>query len=277
VTAPSDDQIKLAVVSNTSHRQQSEQLAASLQLPLVELAACGHTESLYDYALIYSELGLALQRCGPKAPGPVRIDFAGGVSQFRRRHGGGELIVKALGGDKQQRPSVIDATAGLGRDSFVLACWGYSVTALERSPIVASLLDDGLQRALLSEDAQLREVITRLEFKHADASDYLPSLSLDERPDVIYIDPMFPPSKKSALVKKQMQAFHQVVGADHDSDQLLVIALETAKYRVVVKRAKKSAFLADRKPNFSLEGKAIRFDIYALKSYKFLKKLGVEI
>jgi 16S rRNA (guanine1516-N2)-methyltransferase len=90
----------------------------------------------------------------------------------------------------------------------------------------------------------------------------------DERPDVVYIDPMFPPSKKSALVKKEMRAFHQLVGADQDSGELLEAALEVAIHRVVVKRPLKSEYVTGKKPSYSLSGKAIRFDIYALKAFK---------
>jgi 16S rRNA (guanine1516-N2)-methyltransferase len=78
---------------------------------------------------------------------------------------------------------------------------------------------------------------------------------------------MFPASKKSALVKKEMRAFHQLVGADVDSEELLALAIATAKHRVVVKRPKKAEVLAGRKPNFAVEGKAIRFDIYSHKAF----------
>jgi 16S rRNA (guanine1516-N2)-methyltransferase len=91
--------------------------------------------------------------------------------------------------------------------------------------------------------------------------------ALEPKPDVVYIDPMFPASKKAALVKKDMQAFHQVVGADSDSDELLAAALAACEHRVVVKRPKKAPSLADTPPNFTIEGKAIRFDVYSLKAF----------
>jgi 16S rRNA (guanine1516-N2)-methyltransferase len=275
----------LAVLHNDVFATQSEALAQRLRLPLLQ---AGTDElSLPPYILTYTDNGLALQQTGKKADGPVVIDFVSGTSAYRRSRGGGELIVKAAAGDKKKRPTVLDVTAGLGRDSFVLATWGYQVTALERSPIIASLLEDGLQRARVAVDNnissefglnanhdldaeernELQAVFDRLQLIQTDALDYLSGPVHESPPDVIVIDPMFPPSKKTALVKKDMRAFHHVVGADSDSAQLLDAALAVAVHRVIVKRPKKAAFLAEKKPNFSVEGKAIRFDIYTIKSF----------
>ncbi len=76
---------------------------------------------------------------------------------------------------------------------------------------------------------------------------------------------MFPERKKSAKVKKQMQAFHAIVGTDADADGLLALALNVATYRVVVKRPAGANYLAEKKPSYSLEGKSTRYDIYTLK------------
>ena len=129
----------------------------------------------------------------------------------------------------------------------------------------------------------MSSVINRLSLLEGNAANYLsdlvsritqvePQAQVEEeldtavwRPDVVYVDPMFPLRKKSAKVKKQMQAFHAIVGTDPDADQLLANALIAAKYRVVVKRPTGAGFLAETKPNYSLEGKSTRYDIYALK------------
>jgi 16S rRNA (guanine1516-N2)-methyltransferase len=66
-------------------------------------------------------------------------------------------------------------------------------------------------------------------------------------------------------VKKEMQALHQIVGADDDAEQILELALDRALYRVVVKRPAHSQFLGMRKPNYSLEGKSTRYDIFTKK------------
>ncbi len=255
------DSPSLAVQSDGS--AQSSQLATYLQLPLVDENAIDK----FPYVLRYTDKGLAIAQTGRKAAGPVIVDFLTGGAAHRRQHGGGELIVKAVAGDKKNRPTVLDATAGLGRDSFVLASWGYNVILCERSPAVAAVLSDGLERASLTDDTEIVSIISRMQLHTMDAVSYMENLQEEYAPDAVLIDPMFPASKKSALVKKDMQAFHHVVGADQDSAGLLDQALATAKHRVVVKRPKKAEYLAAMKPNFSVEGKAIRFDIYSLRSY----------
>jgi 16S rRNA (guanine1516-N2)-methyltransferase len=238
-------------------------LISVLNLPTV---ASG-SDNNFDFLLKHTAKGWQLQQAGKRAPGPVTVDFASAAASYRRNKGGGELIVKAVAGNKKQLPGVLDTTAGLGGDSFVLASRGYPVMLMERSPIVALLLSDGLSRGMESEDEALREIIGRMCFMHGDSLDYLRQLNDLDCPDVIYIDPMFPASKKSALVKKEMQAFQQLVGADQDSQALLTLALEKAVHRVVVKRPLKAECLGGVEPAFSVKGKAVRFDIYSLKSF----------
>ena len=257
----------IALKSDTTCVEQSRLLAEHLQIPLLVEGA----NQQFAYLLHYTERGLAIQQTGAGAPGPVLVDFTAGAADHRRKRGGGELIVKAVAGHKQDRPSVLDATAGLGRDSFVLASRGYAVTLCERSPLIAALLADGLSRARHSagqhNDDELRAVIDRMQLVEMDSCEYLRREGQVNPPDVVVIDPMFPASKKSALVKKEMRAFQQLVGADIDSEELLTLAIATAKHRVVVKRPKKAEVLAGRKPNFTVEGKAIRFDIYSLRAF----------
>jgi 16S rRNA (guanine1516-N2)-methyltransferase len=255
---------KLAVLLDNDQLKATA-LAEALKLPLLspEQDLQG-----YPYVLSFGRQGLVLQQTGEAAAGPVLIDFGSSKAQHRRNQGGGELLVKALGGDKQQRPTVLDVTAGLGRDSFVMACWGYPVTMLERSPVIAALLDDGLQRARHNEDAELQAVIGNMTLHAVDARQYLTELDAGLCPDIIYLDPMFPPSKKSALVKKDMQAFHYVLGKQpDDADELLSLALHKARHRVVVKRPLKAACLGGKKPTHALKGKAVRFDVYGLKAF----------
>lgn len=254
--------VDIAVVLDAANPAPCHALADALQCPLVGADNCAD----YPYVLTYTEHGLAIQQTGARAAGPVLVNFAAGSADHRRRFGGGELIVKAVGGDKTRRPRVLDTTAGLGRDSFVLASAGCSVTLCERSPIVAAVLQDGLSRAAHADNPELVQIVARMQLHRGDALDYMQKAQ-ENPPDVIVIDPMFPVSKKSSLVKKDMRAFHHVVGADSDSEQLLMAALTQAKHRVVVKRPAKAVWLADKKPNFSVAGKAIRFDIYSLKAF----------
>lgn len=150
----------------------------------------------------------------------------------------------------------------MGKDAFVFASLGATVILMERSPISAALLSDALQRASLNED--ISEIINRMSFIYGDArllgTDR--GIELNEQPDVIYLDPMFPHRKKSALVKKEMLAFQSLIGDDNDSDELLNVCRQAAKKRVVVKRPIKAPYLDNQKPSLSMNMKKHRFDIY---------------
>ena len=279
-----------------SFKALAETLAEKLSLPL-QGAGYNNSEG-YDYLLEFTEQGLVLRPSADKGYGSILCDFASSEHSHRRRHGGGngQAIAKAGGVSGKFAPQVLDLTAGLGGDGFVLASLGCKVCMLERNPIVHSLLADGLSRGVQvgRKDAQqgddeLEQVISRLSLLEGNAASYLSDL-VDKlvgaareqgkeqgkeqpkepenevwRPDIVYVDPMFPLRKKSAKVKKEMQAFHAIVGTDPDADDLLANALAVAQYRVVVKRPAGAGFLAETKPNYSLEGKSTRYDIYALK------------
>lgn len=190
----------------------------------------------------------------------IHIDFLSGKNAYRRQHGGGkkQMLAKAVGIKPGFLPTIVDATAGLGGDSYVLASLGCTVVMLERSPIIAELLGDGLRR--LKSDSLGEQL--HLELICAEAKDYLANLSLSERPDVIYLDPMYPHQKKSALAKKEMRILREVVGADEDAAALLEIALCYAKKRVVVKRARLAPMLGETKPDLVFTGQSSRFDVY---------------
>ena len=217
------------------------------------------------YLLELSSDGLSLRQSGPKAPGPVRVDFESGAVAHRRRFGGGkgQQIAKACGVSSNFLPHVADLTAGLGKDSFVLATLGCKVDLIERVPLVHALLEDGINRARQSSDQTLIDIVNRMTLMSGEAVDHL--AKTDARYDVIYLDPMFPHSKKTAQVKKEMLAFRSLVGPDSDSAELLRSALLSDPARIVVKRPRKAPFMGDTKPSYSLEGKSGRFDIYALR------------
>jgi 16S rRNA (guanine1516-N2)-methyltransferase len=191
-----------------------------------------------------------------------------GSNNHRRRFGGGngQAIAKAVGVSGRFMPRVLDLTAGLGGDGFVLASLGCRVSLVERHPLICSLLRDGINRAREEgeSDPAIRDLMNRLDLIECDSLEILSDITIDQRPDVIYLDPMFPHRKKSAKVKKEMQAFQHIVGSDIDSDGLLEKALEIARYRVVIKRPSVAKFLGDKKPTYSLEGKSTRFDVFAL-------------
>lgn len=218
-----------------------------------------------EFALLFEATGLSLMATGPKAPGAVRADFVSGAVNHRRQFGGGkgQMIAKAVGVQARVKPLVLDATAGLGRDAFVLATLGCQVRLFERSPAVFALLADGLDRARQAQDPAVVAIVARMQLLEVDSR--LSMASAEHSVDVVYLDPMFPQRQKSAEVKKEMKAFHSLVGADADADELLASALVAARYRVVVKRPRKAPDLANRAPSYRLEGKTSRYDIYTLK------------
>ncbi len=215
------------------------------------------------FYLLYSIQGLALCQQGSDQTGPVRVDFVDGAIGHRRRFGGGrgQPLARATGMKSGFNPVICDATAGIGRDGFVLASLGSQVTLCERSPVLAALLEDGLQRASL--DSEIGDWVAECLSVHAgDSCDWLKSLDDEQQPDVVYMDPMYPSGKAHVLIKKEMRALQQLLGPDQDSADLLDIALQTAQRRVVVKRPKRAGWLADRKPSMSIESKKTRYDVY---------------
>lgn len=224
------------------------------------------------FALVLTEFKLELQKLDEPQMGAIYVDFVGGAVGHRRKYGGGkgQAIAKAAGLNKGVTPTILDATAGLGRDSFVLASLGCKVHMVERNPVVAALLDDGLRRA--RNDSEIGPwVAERMTLLHQSSHDALHDLMTDvnfEKPDVVYLDPMYPhpETKKKAQIKKEMRVFQSLVGADLDADDLLTPALAIAKKRVVVKRPDYATWLNETKPTMEIKTKKNRFDVYVKAS-----------
>nr|WP_290705425.1 class I SAM-dependent methyltransferase [Amphritea sp.] len=243
--------------------EDARSLAQRLGLPLLDRYDL--RDEQFAQLLICESGTRRLQQTGRKAPGPVLADFVSGAVAHRRKFGGGkgQMIAKAVGIKGSIRPRVADVTAGLGRDSFVLATLGCEVQMVERSPIIHALLESGLQQA--QNDYEVADIAARMSLVHADSINWLTSQQA-EPPQVVYVDPMFPHTDKSALVKKEMRVFRDVVGDDHDSAALLQAALDLVEYRVVVKRPRKAPAIEGQAPSYQLSGKSSRYDIYTLKS-----------
>ena len=203
----------------------------------------------------------ALELCQLDQPklGAIKVDFVDGAVAHRRKFGGGrgQDIAKAVGLKHGFTPHVLDATAGLGRDAFVLASLGCQMTLMERMPVVAALLDDGIERAKLN--SEIGNIAQNMQLIHASS---IENMNLASAPDVIYLDPMYPHREKSAAVKKEMRIFQSLVGEDLDSDSLLEPALTLARYRVVVKRPSYAPPLAGKQPSMAITMKKNRFDVY---------------
>jgi 16S rRNA (guanine1516-N2)-methyltransferase len=188
------------------------------------------------------------------------VDFVGGAVGHRHRLGGGrgQAMARAAGFDRGRTPSVVDATAGLGRDAFLLASLGAEVVMIERSPIIAALLEAGLARA--REAGPIYAAIAdRLRLIEGDARKILPTLN----PDVVLVDPMHPPRGNTALVKQEMRLLRKTVGDDPDAGELMRAALATAGQRVVLKWPIHAPPLPDLPPpSHSITGKSTRYDVF---------------
>ncbi|MDR1367167.1 MAG: class I SAM-dependent methyltransferase, partial [Candidatus Accumulibacter sp.] len=249
------------------YRTRAACLAKSLKLPFAgETDLCAKPEA--KFALQVGERGLhfaAISGEDTDFSGPIRVDFVSGGAAYRRRYGGGahQMIAKAVGLKPGIRPSVLDATAGLGRDAFVLASLGCTLTLVECQPIVAVLLEDGWKRAL--EASETAPIIARMRLICADAISLMRTWR-NVPPQVVYLDPMFPPRVKTAQVKKEMRLFRSLANED-DSPDLLEAALALASNRVVVKRPRKASPIAGTSPKYAMEGRSSRFDIYPMKAF----------
>ena len=233
-----------------------EELSKKLNLPLeTDLAETS------DLLLGWHEDKLSIFS---ESYGPVFIDFVKGKLAHRRQFGNGKKqpLARAIGLSSKKLPNVIDATAGMGRDSFVLASLGCKVQMIERSSVITALLEDALERG--RQDADVSPIVERMSVVCADACDYL---SAAQSEDVIYLDPMYPEKRKSAAVKKDMRALQILVGPDQDSHQLLRLALQKARHRVVVKRPKQAEPLDGVSPNTTINSPNTRYDIYSIKAF----------
>ena len=255
---------KTAVVSaSKSMDKKAALLAARLNLPQTDIHS-----SRYDFLLAVTEKRLELRAGYVDTPtvesrSPVFVDFVKGPAGYRRRVGGGrsQPLARALGLKGGLNPTVIDATGGFGRDAFVLACLGCSVHMLERSPVIAALLEDGIQRAAMDPDIGTI-VKNRLSLTVGDSIEFLKNVSKENAPDAVYIDPMYPHRTKSALVKKEMRLVRSIVGNDYDAPALLKAAILCAKKRVAVKRPVHASPMEGPEVTLVIKSKKNRYDVY---------------
>ena len=251
----------VVTTSTPAFVEAARERARDLGLAFVEESPPG------TLALVLDEEGWSLLDPAPGAPGAVRADLVGGGLGERLRQGGrGEgRLASALGLKRHPGARVLDATAGLGRESAVAAALGCEVIACERSPIVACLLRDGLDRAAALPG--LASVIARIDLRVADARDVLAALPYDKRPDAVVVDPMFPERNKAARAKKEMQLLQHLLGPDDPRDTVALIeaALATARRRVILKRPVHAPHVAGiRPPDLEVPGRAARYDVYLI-------------
>lgn len=253
---PSPDIVVTVGGGAANLRQRAERLAAELSLPMEAETPAGEAFLL----LTVTVDGLELRDgASPRTKG-VRADF----NSIDLRTGAGNLsrrqpLARAIG---RTARTVLDATAGLGHDAALLACMGYQVTAVERSPIIAALLKDGLARALA--DERYREALGgRMRVIVGEAREIL--RGIEDPPDAVYIDPMFPPKRRaSALARKSIRLLRRVVGDDEDAAELVEEAVERPVPRLVVKRPTSASPIRPG-PTVSFAGKLVRYDVYVAR------------
>ncbi len=194
--------------------------------------------------------------------GSFIVDFVGGAVGHRLRsgEGRGQALAKAAGLKNGKTPRIVDATAGLGRDSFLLASLGSEVTLIERSPEMHAMLSDAIARAK-AEGGVYEEIASRMTLLRGDSRELIPTLS----PEVVLIDPMHPPRGNTALVKKEMRILRELVGSDPDQTELMKVALAHATKRVVLKWPLRAEPMPGiRKPSHQLLGKSTRYDVFMI-------------
>jgi 16S rRNA (guanine1516-N2)-methyltransferase len=262
----------VVINSETSTFELAKLLAERLQLPFVDFGL--QTATCYTHLLWVGIEGLSLGPSGSKPAAATRVDFLDPTLQYRLRTSGKRQgIGKAVGLDKATGISVLDATAGLGKDALVLAHLGCNVQMLEKSPVIHALLEDGLRRAMADPDQQLASALERMQLFHSDARRWLEDIQegRNPSPDVIYLDPMFPPRSKSASVKKDIALLQNVLEEETDFPALLESARSCARHRVVVKRPGNKPGKDVPEPTLIVPGKSAHFEVYVNSSFSSIR------
>lgn len=256
--------MKIAFVHSGSEPVEQESvLAERLDLPLLSSDSLRPLDEAsvaeFEYYLQYGSKGLAIHCTHAAAAGAVMVDFSDVRLNYRVGNSARtQNIVKAIGIKGADRPHVLDATAGLGKDAYLFASLGCEVQMLERSAIVHALLEDGLRRAVAGNE-ETASAARKMHLQHADFLDIAASSA---QFDVVYLDPMFPSRNKSARVKKDMYLLQELLGHEENNARLLPAALPLARKRVVVKRGKLSPWLTSEKPDIEFKGSSSRYDVY---------------
>jgi 16S rRNA (guanine1516-N2)-methyltransferase len=252
--------------AETSDEVYAQQLQSLLEIPTAE---SGRLDE-FTHLLLLDETGLSLQSLLSKSGAikrlPTRVDFADPTLNYRRQTSGKQQgIAKAVGLNRHEPMHVLDLTAGLGKDAFILASLGCRLTMLESSPLIFSLLNDGLLRAKQSEDAELREIVERMVLHHVPAEDWLQAIDKGEspKPDVIYLDPMFPARNQQAAVKRDISLLQEVLPVATEPDTLLEAAIACKVKRVVLKQPGSKPSGKHYRASFIVPGKSAYFEIFS--------------
>jgi len=204
--------------------------------------------------IVFDNEGIGLTGYGLSYRGDFEESMLRRITGGRYKH---EMLVKASKCNKDN-PTAIDATAGMGEDSLLLAANGYDISLYEQNPVVALLLKDALKRA--KKNPELKDLISRMHLIEGDSLILMKESNIN--PDIIYLDPMFPGRQKSGLIGKKLQLIQKLESPCSNEKDLFDAAKSCKPSKIIVKRPLKAPNLAEQKPNYSLTGKAIRYDIY---------------
>lgn len=196
----------------------------------------------------------------------LRGDFSGMARRLKANNLRQEMLVRAARIRRpERRPVAVDATAGLGEDSLLLAAAGFTVELYEYNPVIAALLADALKRARGDGNTVLASAAAEMHLHEEDSAAVLRKGSL--HPELVLLDPMFPERKKSALIGKKFQLLQQLERPCSEEEELLQAAEAAHPWKIVIKRPLKGPFLAGRKPEYSISGKAVRYDCFVFPEY----------
>ena len=229
-------------------RDAADMLSRQLGVPLADSMG----EAL---TLVFDGTGLSLVGYGMCYQG----DFARMLNRVTKGRLHHEMLVK-LAKTKTEHPVAVDAAAGMGEDSFLLAAAGYEVYLFEQDAVIAALLRDALYRA--GEDDRLREIVGRMHLSEGNSIELMPRLGIT--PEIVYLDPMCPPRKKSGLIHKKLQLIQKLEQPCADERELFAAAAAMHPKKIIIKRPLNGAPLADRKPSYTVKGKAIRYDVVVI-------------
>ena len=203
--------------------------------------------------LYLSKSGLSLVYENMKLSG----DFSKMIKRIKQNNLQNEILIHAAKIKEKTRDLMaIDATAGMGEDSMLLAAYGYNISLYENNPIIAELLKDSLERA--KQFPELKEIVSRMKVYEEDS--IIAMQKLEESPDIILLDPMFPERTKSSLIKKKFQVLHKIENPCLNESELLNSAIKANPKKIIIKRPLKGDYLAGIKPDYSLKGNSIRYD-----------------
>ena len=235
-------------VDKNANIEEAKSIAKRLNIEIIT-----NNKENFDILLSMDENGLALVSENMKLYG----DFSKSIKRIKQSNLQNEMLIHAAKmKGKKEKLIAIDATAGLGEDSILLAAYGYTVELYEKNPIIAELLKDAMERA--KKISELKDIIERMKVHNEDS--IIAMQKLQYNPDIILLDPMFPERTKSALIKKKFQILHKIENPCLDENELLSSAIKANPKKIIIKRPLKGEYLAGIKPDYSLKGNSIRYD-----------------